>query len=112
MIQSIKRSSLLILTPQTPLTRPYATTLMRDLEACLEMPGIRNFVLDLAEVRETDGTGLGTIVKIATEARAGGRGFYLYRPSEEALKGLRERDLDGFFPTLEYEADLLAHLSN
>ncbi|MDR2727475.1 MAG: STAS domain-containing protein [Deltaproteobacteria bacterium] len=110
MLQTIKRSTLLIVTPQTPMTLPHALTLLRDMEECLSMPGIRDLALDLAEVKEADGTGLGVIVKMATNARASGQGFYLYRPSKEALTALNDMEVHGFFPILEYEEDLLAHV--
>jgi len=110
MLQTTKRSTLLIITPQTPMTLPHALTLLQDMEAILAMPGIRDLVLDLAETREVDGTGLGVIVKIATSARGSGQGFYLYRPSNEVFNALQELEIDGFFPILEYEEDLLTHI--
>ena len=110
MIQTTKRSTLLIISPQEPMTLPYATAMLQAMGECMKMPGIRKLVLDLSEVREADGSGLGIIVKMATEARASGRDFYLYRPSKESLKALQDTELHGFFPLLEYEADLLAHI--
>jgi len=110
MLQTTKRSTLLIITPQTPMTLPHALTLLQDMEEILQKPGIRDLVLDVGAVREADGTGLGVTVKIATNARANGQNFYLYRPSQELLKILQELEIDGFFPILEYEEDLLAHI--
>jgi anti-anti-sigma factor len=110
MLQITKRSTLLIVVPQEPVTLPHAITLMQDLEATLATPRIRTLVLNLAEVKEADGAGLGVLVKTSTAARAAGQEFYLYQPSEEVLKALKEEEIDGFFPILDYEEDLLAHI--
>ena len=110
MLQTTKRSTLLIITPQTPMTLPHALTLLQDMEKILAMPGIRDLALDMSETKEADGTGLGVIVKIATSAKGNGQNFYLYRPSDEVLNTLKELEIDGFFPILEYEEDLLAHI--
>jgi anti-anti-sigma factor len=110
MLQTTKRSSLLIIAPQEPVTLPHAVTLLQDMEQVLTTPRIRTLVLNMAEVKEADGAGLGVLVKTSTSARAAGQEFYLYQPSEEVLKALRDQEIDGFFPILEYEEDLLAHI--
>ncbi len=92
------------------MTRPHAVALMDDLEAILQRPDLRDLVLDLAQVEAVDGSGLGAVVRAATQARAAGQTVYLYRPSAIVLQTLRELDIQGFFPMLDYEEDLLAHL--
>ena len=110
MLQTTRHSTLLIIKALTPMTLPHAITLLQDMEESLATPGVRDLVLDMAEVTEVDGSGLGVMVRAITEARSSGQGFYLYRPSEEALKALHEFEINGFFPILELEEDLLAHM--
>ena len=110
MLQTTVHATMAVVAPQSPMTLPYALELLHELEDKLQTPGIRDVVLDLAQVKEVDGSGLGAVVKVATGARAGGQGFYLYRPSKEVSKALQSLEISGFFPMLEYEEDLLAHL--
>ena len=110
MVQIVKSSTFLIITPQASMTVPNAVTMWRHMEKCLLASDVRDFALDLAETREVDGAGLGIIVKMTTAAKASGRSLYLYRPSKQVLKALHELEIHGFFPILEYEEDLLAHI--
>ncbi len=110
MLHTTLHKTLLVAIPQQPLTRPHAVALLLALEETLQWPGIRDFVLDLAAVEEVDGSGLGAVVKAATEARAAGQTVYLYRPSPTVLGALHDLEIQGFFPMLEYEEDLLAHM--
>ena len=102
--------TLVVAEPQCPLTRPYAVEFITAMSDALQRPGARDFVLDISGVKEVDGSGLGVVVRAATAARAAGQNFFLYRPSPEVLKALREIEIQGFFPILEYEEDLLAHM--
>ena len=110
MLQTTKHSTILIVAPQTPMTLPYSVTLQQDMEDSLSTPDVRDIVLDLAGVKEVDGSGIGVMVSTITKARSSGQGFYLYRPSPEALKALQEFEVHGFFPILDHEEDLLAHI--
>ena len=110
MVHLTWHKTLLLAEPQCPLTRPYAVEFSVALGDALQRPGARDFVLDMAGVKAVDGSGLGVVVRSATAARAAGQNFYLYRPSSEVLKALRGLEIQGFFPILEYEEDLLAHM--
>ena len=110
MLQTTTHGQLLVAVPQKPMTRPYAVELLGALEAMLALPGVRKFVLDLESVNEVDGSGLGAVVKTATNSRAAGQELYLYRPSHVVTEALQELEISGFFPMLDYEEDLLAHM--
>ena len=110
MLQTTRHSTLLIVAPQAPMTLPHAIPLLQDMEDSLSKSDVRDLVIDLAGVRELDGSGLGVMVKAITKARSSGQGFYLYRPSKEAIKALQEFEVYGFFPILDHEEDLLAHI--
>lgn len=110
MLNTSTHSTLVVIEPNVPMTLPNAVELLQRMEAKLHEPGIRDLVLDLQDVVDIDGAGLGAVVKTATDARANGKGFYLYRPSPSVLSALEEHEILGFFPLLEHEEDLLAHL--
>jgi len=110
MLKTTRHGHLLVAEPQTPMTLPHAVAILKALEEALRTQSVRDIVLDLGSVEEVDGSGLGAVVKVSTSCRAAGQTLYLYRPSPSVAQALIDLDICGFFPMLDYEEDLLAHL--
>ena len=90
------------------LTLPTAVSLRHDLEQVVTQEKVKDIVLDLALVLEVDSSGLGALVAASSFARTYGKRFILYHTEGQVNEALREVAIDGFFPLLEDDEDLLA----
>ena len=68
----------------------------------------KDIVLNLALVEEVDSSGLGVLVAVSTLARSYGKRLVLYHTTEKVDEALKQAAIDGFFPLLEEDEDLLA----
>ena len=90
------------------LTLPEAVSLRHELETIVVQEKAKDIIFDLALVNEVDTSGLGVLVAVSTCARSYGKRFILCRATEEVQTALKHAAIDGFFPLLEDDEDLLA----
>ena len=90
------------------LTLPEAVDLRHQLEEIVTGERAKDIIFDLALVNDVDTSGLGVLVAVSTHARAHGKRLILCRATEEVNEALKHAALDGFFPLLEEDEDLLA----
>jgi anti-sigma B factor antagonist len=90
------------------LTLPEAVSLRKELERIVTREKVKDIILDLRMVEEVDSSGLGVLVAMSTLARSHGKRIVLYQSPEIVLEALKQSSIDGFFPLLEDDADLLA----
>ena len=90
------------------LTLPEAVDLRHELEEVITLEKAKDIILDLALVDEVDTSGLGVLVAVSTCARSYGKRLILCRATEEVHEALKHTAIDGFFPLLEDDEDLLA----
>jgi len=89
------------------LTLPNAVSLRQELEKTAKREKAKDIVLNLALVENVDSSGLGVLVAVSTVARSFGKRLVLYQVPEKVLEALKQASLDGFFPLLEEDEDLL-----
>jgi len=89
------------------LTLPNAVSLRQELEKTAKREKAKDIVLNLALVENVDNSGLGALVAASTIARSFGKRLVLYQIPENVLEALRQASIDGFFPLLEEDEDLL-----
>ena len=90
------------------LTLPEAVSLRGDLEQIVMREKVKDIILNLALVEEVDNSGLGVLVAVSTLARSYGKRLILYQATEKMNEALKQAAIDGFFPLLEDDEDLLA----
>jgi anti-anti-sigma factor len=90
------------------LTLPEAVNLRHELETIVVQEKAKDIIFDLALVNEVDTSGLGVLVAVSTCARSYGKRLILCHATEEVNDALKHAALDGFFPLLEDDEDLLA----
>jgi len=90
------------------LTLPEAVNLRRELEKIVMREKVKDILLNLAMVEEVDNSGLGVLVAVSSVARSHGKRLVLCQAAEKVTAALRQASLDGFFPLLEDDEDLLA----
>src|SRR6516225_6245818 len=66
--------------------------------------GVRKFLLNLADVRQIDSSGVSCMVRMRTSLRRQGGDVRLLRPSEHAMDVLRVLHLLDMIPTFEEES--------
>jgi anti-sigma B factor antagonist len=89
------------------LTLPEAVNLRHDLEQIVTQEKAKDIVLDLALTDEVDNSGLGVLVAVSTFARSHGKRLILCRTTKKVNAALEQAAINGFFPTLEEDEDLL-----
>ena len=85
-----------------------------DLKRQVEQAGSQDFnsmVLDLSNVSFMDSSGIGSLVAMNTRIRNMGKGFYLFRLSDQVRKTLDLVQLLGFFEVIDSEQGLELLLS-
>ena len=90
------------------LTLPVAVSLRHDLQQIVTQEKAKDIVLDLALVEAVDNSGLGALVAVSTHARSFGKRLVLYQTAGRVSEALQQAAIDGFFPLLEDDEDLLA----
>ena len=90
------------------LTLPVAVDLRHELEEAVTLEKVKDIILDLTLVEEVDTSGLGVLVAVSTCARSYGKRLILCHATEEVHEALKHAAIDGFFPLLEDDEDLLA----
>ena len=90
------------------LTLPAAVSLRQELEQIVAKEKAKDIVLDLALVESVDNSGLGALVAVSTCARSYGKRIVLYQTAGKVGEALKQAAIDGFFPLLEDDEDLLA----
>jgi len=90
------------------LTLPAAVSLRQDMEQIVRQEKAKDLILDLGMVEEVDNSGLGVLVAVSTYARSYGKRLILCQLNEKMHKALKHAAIDGFFPLLEDDEDLLA----
>jgi len=90
------------------LTLPEAVSLRHELRQVVTQEKLKDIVLDLALVEGVDNSGLGALVAASTFARSCGKRLILYRTTDKVNEALTQAAIDGFFPLLEDDEDLLA----
>jgi len=90
------------------LTLPAAVSLRYELEQVVTQERVKDIILDLALVEEVDNSGLGALVAVSTFARSYGKRLILYNTAGKVREALKQAAVDGFFPLLEDDEDLLA----
>ena len=90
------------------LTLPAAVSLRYDLEQIVTQERVKDIILDLALLEEVDNSGLGALVAVSTFARSYGKRLVLYQTAGRVSEALQQAAIDGFFPLLEDDEDLLA----
>jgi anti-sigma B factor antagonist len=89
------------------LTLPNAVSLRQELEKIAKREKGKDIVLHLALVENVDNSGLGVLGATTTAARSPGKRLVWYQAPEKVLEALKQASLDGFFPLLEEDEDLL-----
>ena len=90
------------------LTLAEAVNLRHELEEIVAQEKAKDIILDLALVNEVDTSGLGVLVAVSAFARSYGKRLILCHATEEVNAALKHAAIDGFFPLLEEDEDLLA----
>jgi anti-sigma B factor antagonist len=90
------------------LTLPEAVDLRRELEKIVMREKVKDIILNLALVENVDNSGLGVLVAVSCVARSCGKRLILCQSAEKVTAALKQAALDGFFPLLEDDEDLLA----
>jgi len=73
--------------------------------------GIRNCIVDIAEVRYINSSGIGVLITILTKFRNKGGEVYLVKPSENVKKLLIITKLNAIFNIVESETEAINSLS-
>ena len=90
------------------LTLPEAVSLRSDLEQIVKQEKAKDIILDLALANDVDNSGLGVLVAASTFARSYGKRLILCHVTDNVNEALTQAAIDGFFPLLEDDEDLLA----
>ncbi|MDR2696593.1 MAG: STAS domain-containing protein [Deltaproteobacteria bacterium] len=89
------------------LTLPEAVNLRHELEQVVKQEKAKDLVLDLALVNNVDNSGLGVLVAVSTFARSYGKRLILCHVTDAVNEALAQAAINGFFPLLEDDEDLL-----
>ena len=90
------------------LTLPEAVNLRHDLDQIVKQEKAKDLILDLALANDVDNSGLGVLVAASTFARSYGKRLILCHVTDNVNEALTQAAIDGFFPLLEDDEDLLA----
>jgi len=90
------------------LTLPAAVSLRHELQQVVTQERVKDIILDLTLVEEVDNSGLGALVATSTFARSYGKRLILCHTAGKVSESLKQAAIDGFFPLLEDDEDLLA----
>jgi len=90
------------------LTLPEAVNLRRELEKIVMREKVKDILLNLALVENVDNSGLGVLVAVSTCARSYGKRLLLCHVPDNVNEALKQAAINGFFPLLEDDEDLLA----
>ena len=90
------------------LTLSEAVNLRHELEEIVAGEKVKDIILDLALANAVDTSGLGVLVAVSALARSCGKRLLLCHATEAVNAALKHAAIDGFFPLLEDDEDLLA----
>ena len=90
------------------LTLPEAVQLRHDLDQVMLQEKAKDIVLDLSMADKVDNSGLGVLVAVSTLSRSHGKRLILCHIPDAVNEALAQASIDGFFPLLDEDEDLLA----
>ena len=91
------------------LTLSTAVSLRHELEQIvMREKKARDIILNLSMVEDVDNSGLGVLVAVSAFARSHGKRFILCQLTASIHEALKHAAIDGFFPLMEEDEDLLA----
>ncbi len=110
-IKIIKRPPLCIIRLVDDLTIETAIATQQELENIFgTVSSVGDIIVDLSKVEKVDDSGISAVITTMIATRAKGIRIMLYQPAEHVQNIMDTMEVDGFFPLITSEEDLMSRL--